>query len=620
MPAIEHSFDDNITNNNHNNTEEAMVVSILHFNDCYNVEPRSEEPSGGAARLVTAFHTFKHLNPLVLFSGDIIAPSIMSTFTKGEQMVPVVRALGIDCAIYGNHEFENNFGVDNLLSFVSQTSFPWLMSNVFDNETNHFGVDNLLSFVSQTSFPWLMSNVFDNETNRPLGDGKIWHILEKCGKRFGIIGLIEEEWLATLATLALEDVTYLDFVSEGRKLAKLLKEKENVDFVIALTHMRTPNDCRLAENVDEIDLILGGHDHDYEVKIVNGKYIVKSGTDFRQFSRIDITFKEQTFEIQVQEFNVNSYDYEEDLALKAELEKYSDVIEGKMDSILGHISCDLDGRFAAIRTKETNLGNLVADIMLASTHSDLAIVNSGTLRSDQIHSKGPFKLRDLVTIMPMMDPLIVLSATGHQIWRALENGVSQWPRLEGRFPQVAGIKFAFNPSKPAGNRIDPKYIKIGDEYLDLEQNYRLVTKAYLSQGKDGYDVLKECQILQNEDECPEMVTSVQNHFESIKILTSKTRRTHHRQSLVCISRRTSVVKMHDIGSLDLGSMSQSFHDSHSKHENTQLRGQMKKVMSLDGRKSTLTRCPSFENIEYEYCKLEPRVEGRITLLTEEVNE
>ncbi|CAG2103416.1 unnamed protein product [Medioppia subpectinata] len=590
MPAIEDSFDESINNNVVHN-KETIVVPILHFNDCYNVEPRSEEPSGGAARLVTAFNSFKHLNPMVLFSGDIIAPSIMSTFTKGEQMVPVVKALGIDCALYGNHEFD-------------------------------FGVDNLLSFVSQTSFPWLMSNVFDNETNRPLGDGKVWHILDKCGKKFGIIGLIEEEWLATLATLALDDVTYLDFVSEGRKLAKLLKEKENVDFVIALTHMRTPNDCRLAENVDQIDLILGGHDHDYEVKIVNGKYIIKSGTDFRQFSKIDITFNEQTFDIKVKEFNVNSYDYEEDNDLKAELEKYSDVIEGKMDSVLGHLSCELDGRFASIRTKETNLGNLVADIMLASTHSDLAILNSGTLRSDQIHHKGPFKLRDLVTIMPMMDALIVLNATGQQIWKALENGVSLWPRLEGRFPQVAGIKFSFNPSKPGGNRIDPKYIKIGDEYLDLEQNYRLVTKAYLSQGKDGYDVLKECEVLQHEDECPEMVTSVQNHFESIKILTGNTRRTHHRQSLVCISRRTSVVKMHDIGSLDLNLMTQSSHDSqyYSKHENSPLRGPMKKVMSLDGRKSTLTRCPSFENIEYEYCKLEPRVEGRINVLTEEVSQ
>jgi 5'-nucleotidase len=471
---------------------------------------------------------------------------------------------------------------------------------------------------------------------------KIYYCLEiKIYLKFGIIGLIEEEWLATLATLSLEDVTYLDFVSEGRKLAKHLKEKvlsvssllnlktyemfctlkESVDFVIALTHMRTPNDCRLAENVDEIDLILGGHDHEYEVKKVNDKYIIKSGTDFRQFSKIDILFTDSNYEIVVKEINVNSYDFDEDEELKQKLEKFSDVVEGKMDSVLGHVGCELDGRFASIRTKETNLGNLVCDVMLASTHSDLAILNSGTLRSDTLHPKGPFKLRDLVTIMPMMDPMIVLNATGEQIWKALENGVSQWPKLEGRFPQVAGIRFAFDPSKPPGSRIDYTYIKVGDEYLDLNQKYRLVTKGYLAQGKDGYDVLKECEVIQREEDCPEIITSVQNHFEAIKILTGSTQsHTHHRQSLVCISRRTSVVKMHDIGSFDsLSSTTQGFPETHSlRHDNPQQRGPMKKGVSLDGRKPFLTRCPSFENIEFESCKLEPKVEGRITILTNEV--
>ena len=72
-------------------------------------------------------------------------------------------------------------------------------------------------------------------------------------------------------------------------LAKELKEK-GCDLVIALTHMRTPNDVRLVEEVDEIDLVLGGHDHVYEKKMVNGKYILKSGTDFRQFSVLTVDF------------------------------------------------------------------------------------------------------------------------------------------------------------------------------------------------------------------------------------------------------------------------------------------------------------------------------------------
>lgn len=163
--------------------------------------------------------------------------------------------------------------------------------------------------------------------------------------------------------------------------------QEHVDFVIALTHMRTPNDCRLAENVDEIDLILGGHDHDYEVKKVNGKFIVKSGTDFRQFSKIDLLFDDDKVDITIKEIEVNSSDFLENSDLKEKLEKYTDVVEGKMDTVLGEFNCDLDGRFASIRTKETNLGNFVCDIMLASTHADCAILNSGTLRSDCVHPK-----------------------------------------------------------------------------------------------------------------------------------------------------------------------------------------------------------------------------------------
>jgi len=82
---------------------------------------------------------------------------------------------------------------------------------------------------------------------------------------------VEKEWLDTLATINPCEVTYTDFVSAGSMLAKELKEK-GCHAVIALTHMRTPNDIRLAEEVEDIDLILGGHDHVYEKKMVRMKF------------------------------------------------------------------------------------------------------------------------------------------------------------------------------------------------------------------------------------------------------------------------------------------------------------------------------------------------------------
>lgn len=78
---------------------------------------------------------------------------------------------------------------------------------------------------------------------------------------------------------------------------------------------------------------------------------------------------------------------------------------------------------------------------------------------------------------------------------ALENSVSMYPKLEGRFPQVAGINFAFDPNKPPGQRVDPSLIRIGDEYLNLEQTYRLTTKRYLQSGCDGYTMLRDCEVL-----------------------------------------------------------------------------------------------------------------------------
>lgn len=209
--------------------------------------------------------------------------------------------------------------------------------------------------------------------------------------------------------------------------------------------MRTHNDIKLAENVDEIDLILGGHDHDYYVEKVNGKYIIKSGTDFRQFSKIDVTLSPEIggVEVQIKAVDVTA-DFEEDTALASVLEQYNSVIEGKMEDVLAYVECDLDGKFASIRSNETNLGNLVADIMLDAVDDvDIALLNSGTLRSDRVHPKGPFKMRDLVTILPFMESILVIEMNGEQVHRALENGVSQYPKLEGRFPQVSGLRFSF---------------------------------------------------------------------------------------------------------------------------------------------------------------------------------
>lgn len=553
-------------------------VIILHFNDVYNVESRtSPEPVGGAARFCTAIKSFQHLNPLVLFSGDAFSPSMLSTFTKGEQMVSVLNDIGTSCAVLGNHDFDH-------------------------------GLEVLSQWVTQSDFPWLMSNVVDNETGRPLGEGRITHVVHWSGHRIGLVGLVEKEWLDTLATINPDEVTFLDYVEAGQKLAAQLKQ-EGCDYVIALTHMRTPNDIKLAENCDEIDLILGGHDHVYEVMHVNGKYILKSGTDFRQFSKVTINFDKSKNggkpEVSIEEVNVTS-EFQEDSKLKEKLEKFSSVIDSKLDDVLGCFAVPLDGRFTSIRTSESNLGNWVCDVVLAATGADLVILNSGTFRSDQVHPAGDFTMRDLTNIVPMRDPLVVLKVTGQQILAALENAVVMYPKLEGRFPQVAGVSFAFYPSKPPGQRVDPNLIRIGDEYLNLNQNYRLATKSYLHNGCDGYVMLRDTEVLVCEGESPELGLAIQNHFQAINMRLGKTKKqSKHRQSLVTLSRRHSLVKMLDGSELDgPPPLRRASTIETSNHNNIHYA-------------SKLTRRASLDDLEQESCQLIPKIDHRIIVINSE---
>ena len=179
-----------------------------------------------------------------------------------------------------------------------------------------------------------------------------------------------------------------------------------------------PNDVRLAEEVPELHLILGGHDHHYEKREVcklspvissspvliiatplvlqsqvGNVLIIKSGSDFREFSQITVTFDPHlrpTFQVAK---HCITGDLAPDCELQAVVDHYQCELEANMQETIGWVDCDLDGRFSCIRTGETNLGNLITDIMRRATRTDVALLNSGTLRSDAIHDAGVFKMK-----------------------------------------------------------------------------------------------------------------------------------------------------------------------------------------------------------------------------------
>ncbi|KAJ2008044.1 hypothetical protein GGI04_001294 [Coemansia thaxteri] len=499
------------------------LLRILHFNDVYHVAPASREPVGGAARFGRLMCTLQQqqqdcIPTLTLFSGDAYFPSLESSISRGEHMLPVLNALAIDAATLGNHEFDQ-------------------------------GLDQLENLIRRNNFPWIITNLFDRKTGGPAARNSIKYLVkEVSGLRIGIIGIVEKEWLDTLPCLP-PTFEYRDFIESARETATALRNKEDeamsCDLVICLSHMRLHNDIKLADAcADVLDLVLSGHDHFYYVgsgieqfndpdadMVLNtdddddlevlakwtkertelaagnvGRRLVKSGTDFRDLSEIVLSLKQSALipkvstSLLVQSVAVTRHritsKVPEDPEIKQMVDKIEDHLSKALDKVVGYTTIALDARSTVCRTQESNLGNLSADLMrlcyAEGVGAQLGFLCGGTIRSDTVYPKGKIQLRDIMEIFPFEDPVVVVKLSGDQIRRALENGVSKWPAQEGRFPQVSGIRFEFDPRREPGDRVTSIVITAaakaaakrtlapGSDGVALQRNSRASSKRRMS--------------------------------------------------------------------------------------------------------------------------------------------
>ncbi|KAL6708949.1 hypothetical protein ACN47E_002076 [Coniothyrium glycines] len=477
-------------------------LRFLHYNDVYHVEAGSREPVGGYARFQSLINYYRDdqrfaQQPKVLtfFSGDAFNPSIESSITKGSHMVPVLNNIGTDVSCVGNHDLD--FGVKQYRFLTSKCKFPWLLANVHD--------------------PALGEGV-------PLGNAKKTVMLTTSnGIKVGVIGLAEREWLDTINALP-PDIIYKSASATAKELIPGLKE-QGAEIIVCVSHQREPNDNKLAQQVggEYIDIILGGHDHYYSYSLINGTQVLRSGTDFKQLSHIEGWRRAggKGWDFRITRRDVVS-SIPQDPQAMALVEEQTREITKRLDKPVGYTAAPLDARFTTVRTGESNIGNFVCDLMRYYYSTDCCIMAAGTIRGDQIYPPGLLKLKDIVNCFPFEDPVIVLKVTGKAIREALENGVSNYPALEGRFPQVSNITFEVDYSKKPMQRIES--VAIGQEPLDNTREYVLATRGYMGRGKDGYTSLLiqdeggAAQELVSEENGVLISTILRQYFMSLKVL------------------------------------------------------------------------------------------------------
>ena len=170
----------------------------------------------------------------------------------------------------------------------------------------------------------------------------------------------------------------------------------------------------------------------------------------------------------------------EDQNIQQIVEKYSRQVNALLDQTVGETEVDLDGEHT--RLQETNLGDLVADLMRSAAGAEAALINGGSLRVS-IH-RGPIKAKDIYAALPFDNYVVAIRMTGQQLRESLEHGVSGLAEKAGRFPQVSGLTFTYSPRAPAGSRV--REVTIDGRPLDPKGKYVVATNDFLAAGGDGY--------------------------------------------------------------------------------------------------------------------------------------
>ncbi len=173
------------------------------------------------------------------------------------------------------------------------------------------------------------------------------------------------------------------------------------------------------------------------------------------------------------------------------VKKAVSAMDDRMMHVVGKTSVLLDGERATVRLKESNLGNVIADSLRAMTDADIAFQNGGGVRASI--PVGDITIKDIYTVLPFDNTVVVVEATGKQIWDAIEHGISVYPGAAGQFLQVSGVSYTFDASKEPYQRLVS--VEYNGAPIEMDRKFRLVANDFLTGGGDKYLMLKECKEL-----------------------------------------------------------------------------------------------------------------------------
>ena len=437
---------------------------------------------------------------LLVDAGDHVQGGVIGTLSKGEYIVDIMNYLKYDAAVPGNHEFD--YGMDQFLHIAKDLA----------------------------KYPYISAN-FTGKDGTPYFDA--YKMFEVKGVKVAFVGVCTPETFTKSTPTYFQDANgnYIFGFCEGNNGADLYKAVQSAidaakaagaDYVIGLGHLGIDEQSSpwmskvVIANTTGFDAFIDGHSHSTfseTIKDKSGKEVVfeQTGTKLANVGKLTIkTDGTITHE------NVDLSAVEEDADAKAYIAGITEKFDALQKKVVAKTTVTLTTKGAdgkrAVRSAETNLGDLCADAYRLLLGADVAFVNGGGVRADI--NAGDITYGDIINVHPFGNSACLVEVTGQQLKDALELGSAAYPGESGGFLQVSGLTYTINadiPSSVVKNdksefvKVDGAYrvsdIMVGGQPLDVNKTYTLASHNYmLKDAGDGYTMFgtKNVKVLQDE--------------------------------------------------------------------------------------------------------------------------
>ncbi|XP_026735542.1 apyrase-like isoform X2 [Trichoplusia ni] len=479
-------------------------LNILHYNDFHArfvetnpwssvCNPASGVPCiGGFARLATMVRERMKAEPksLLLNGGDSFQGTIWYNLLRWNVTQDFMNMLPHDAHVLGNHEFDN-------------------------------GIAGVVPYLEHLDSTVVTANIIDDLEPTIQGLYKKSTIVERDGRRIGIIGVIISSTNVLASTGQLK---FTDEVETVREEAEKLNA-QGVNIIIVLSHCGIDIDREIAEHGGPyIDIIVGGHSHTllfngdvppntqfvplgpYPVVVeqpTRKVLIVQAAAHTQYLGEIKLFFDDQG---NLLDWEGNPHYLGNEVAQAPDvLEKinyYLPLIEEQANQEIGYSMVYLSSSCAC---QECNLGNLICDSYLHAAlkkaennqwnGAHFCVINQGGIRTDI--DKGLLTYESVLATTPFENNIEAFDLKGVHVKEMLEFGVANDPFPGARMLQTSGLRVVYDGAKPLGNRVLNVTIRCIEcdvpryDPLDTEKYYRVVTTDFIGNGGGDYTMLSE---------------------------------------------------------------------------------------------------------------------------------